>query len=397
MMFIFADPKEWWLELSPAMQTEAVRQSQPCRTTASRQRAYLNALCLQAVLEWMRADVPEATPWLAPVLPAVWEVVNGTVIMLGAMRLVLMPTEAIDASELEVPQEWVDSPSWAGDYYLAVQVNPEHSWMRVWGYTTHQELKSIGHYDPIDRTYALEAEQLTPDLNAFWATYQLCGAEQTRMAIAPLPELSDTQVGNLIERLGDPAIVFPRLAVPFSLWGALLARSDWLQALYLQRCGIEQVRPVVVRLSDWLQGQFAAVWQAVDTVLLPTQAVTAWRSDESGLEYVPEYVLNRVKVLALSATVDATEDEGAIALLVGMTPINSTHMNLRLHVCPVGENATFLQAIQVRLLDGAGTEVGQASATMTETIQFQFSGQVGEQFSVEVTLGDRTLTELFEI
>ena len=34
----------------------------------------------------------------------------------------LIPSEAIDDSELEVPQEWVDIPSWAADYYLAVQI-----------------------------------------------------------------------------------------------------------------------------------------------------------------------------------------------------------------------------------------------------------------------------------
>ncbi len=399
MMFNFADPQEWWLELSPAAQIEAVRQSQLCSTPASRHRAYLNSLCLNAVLEWIRADVPEVSPWVTSGLPAIWETVNGTAIMLGAVRLVLIPTEAIDDSELEVPQEWVDSSSWAGDYYLAVQVN-SNGWVRVWGYTTHQELKSLGNYDPSDRTYSLAADQLTQDLNAFWATYQLCGAAQTRMEIASLPELSSTQADALIQRLGDPAIVFPRLAVPFSLWGALLAQDDWRQALYSRRCGVEPARSPMVKLGDWIQGQFAAAWQAVDTVILPTQVATAWRSAESGSAFgstvsqriAPEYEINRVKVLELDES-----GEGPIALLVGMTPINATQMNLGLQVCPVGEDATFLQPIQVRLLDGDGAEVGQANAAITETIEFQFSGHVGEQFRVEVTMGDRTVTEPFEI
>lgn len=393
MMFNFADPQEWWLELSPAAQTEAVRQSQLCSTPASRHRAYLNTLCLNAVLEWIRADVPEVSPWVTSGLSAIWEVVNGTAIMLGAVRLVLIPTEAIDDSELEVPQEWVDSSSWAGDYYLAVQVKPESGWVRVWGYTTHEELKSVGTYDPSDRTYSLAAEQLTQDLNAFWATYRFCGAAQTRLAIAPLPELSSTQAEALIQRLGDPAIVFPRLAVPFSLWGALLSQDGWRQALYSRRCGVEPTRSPMVKLGDWIQGQFAAAWQAVDTVLLPTQVATAWRSAESGSAIAPEYAINRVKVLDLGAN----PGEGAIALLVGMTPIDATQMNLGLQVCPVGEDATFLQPIQVRLLDGEGAEVGQANAAITETIEFQFSGHIGEQFRVEVTMGDRRLTEPFEI
>jgi hypothetical protein len=394
-MIMFADPKEWWLELAPTAQEEAVRQSQPCSTPASRQRAYLNALCLDAILGWLREEVPEASPWLSPaLLPTVWEVVNGTAIQLGAVRLVLLPTEAIDASELEVPQEWVDSPAWMGDYYLAVQVKPESNWVRVWGYTTHQEMKAIGRYDPIDRTYALEAEQLTQDLNAFWATYQFCGAAQTRMAIAPLPALSFNQAEPLIQRLAEPAITFPRLEVPFSLWGALLARDAWRQALYQQRCGIAP-RPTV-KLHDWLEGQFTAAWQAIDAVLLPAQLATAWRSAEGGSAIAPEYRISRVKVLRLSTTANES-NSGDVALLVGMTPTNDTQINLGLHIYPVGETATFLQEIQVRLLDANATEVGQASATVTETIQFQFSGQLGERFGVEVTMGDRTVTEQFEI
>ncbi|NJP08626.1 MAG: DUF1822 family protein [Leptolyngbyaceae cyanobacterium RU_5_1] len=394
-MIMFADPKEWWLELSPTAQADAVQQSQRCSTPNGCQTAYLNALCLNGVLDWLRADVPDATSWLAlDMLPAIWDVVNGTAVTLGAVRLVLIPTEVIDDSELEVPQEWVDSPSWAGDYYLAVQVEPESGWVRIWGYTTHQELKSLGQYDPLDRTYSLSSEQLTQDLNAFWATYQFCGADQTRLAIAPLPELSASQAETLIQRLGDSALVFPRLEVPFSLWGALLARSQWRQALYAQRCGVDQARSPLVRLSDWLQGQFASTWQAVDAVLLPAQVATAWRSGGSAAEAIaPEYAINRVKVLELGED----SGEGAIALLIGMTPISDRQVNLGLHVCPLGESATFLAAIQVRLLDGSGTEVGQASATVTETIQFQFRGQVREKFGVEVTISGKTLTECFEI
>lgn len=388
MMLMFADPKEWWLELSPSAQAEAVRQSRQGSTPLSRQRLYLNAVCLQQVLAWLQADVPEAKSWLTPAAcVAVWDVVTGMAVMVGDRRLILLPTEAIDDSELEVPQEWVDSPSWAGDYYLAVQVSPESGWIRVWGFTTHQELTAIGHYDADDRTYSVAAHQLTRDLNAFWATYQFCGTEQTRTAIAPLPELAPNQAESLIQRLGDPAIGFPRLAVPFGLWAALLAREDWRKALHDRRCGR---RPV--KLGDWLQGQFTAAWQAMDAMLSPPQV--AWRSGESAVdESLPDYAMKRVKVL----TVDPSSGAGDIALLVGMTPIGNKQINIGLHISPVGTNAIFLQDVQVRLLDEAGAEVGQARATATETIQFQFSGDVGEQFGVEVKMGHQTLVEWFEI
>ncbi len=407
-MIQFADPKEWWLELSPQAQATAAAQSLPLSTPANRRRAYLNALGLNAVLAWIREEVPDARSLPAMQLPTVWEVVNGTVIQLGAMRLVLIPTENIDNTELEVPQEWVDHPNWAGDYFLAVQVKPESGWVRIWGYTTHQDLKSIGHYDATDRTYSLDADRLTQDLNAFWLTTQFCATEQTQTAIAPLPALPDIQAEQLIQRLSNPAIVFPRLAIPFSLWAALLSRDQWLQALYERRCGLESRQQLVnivniVKLSDWLQGQFQSAWEAVNNILLPTQLATAWRSTSSNVndrvEQNAAYLINRVKVLDMGQP-SPTGNPTRAALLIGMTPMNDTLMNLGLHICPLsesGESVTALQDIQVRLLDGEGTEVGQASAAMTETIQFQFSGHIGEFFSVAITIDDRTLTEAFEI
>jgi Protein of unknown function (DUF1822) len=401
-MIQFADPKEWWLELSPQTQTTAATQSQPLSTPANRRRAYLNALGLNAVLAWIREEGSDARSLPPMQLPTVWEVVNGTVIQLGTMRIVLIPTENIDNTELEVPQEWMDNPNWAGDYFLAVQVKPESGWVRIWGYATHQDLKSIGHYDATDRTYTLDAEHLTQDLNAFWLTTQFCATEQTQTAIAPLPELSDIHAEQLIQRLGNPAIVFPRLTIPFSLWAALLSRQEWLQVLYERRCGLESRPEIVniVKLSTWLQGQFQTAWQAVDTILLPTQLATAWRSTTRNLDDRAEqdaaYLINRVKVLDMGER-SPSGNPTRTALLIGMNPINDTQMNLGLYICPLGESVTALQDIQVRLLDGDGTEVGQASAAMTETIQFQFSGQVGEFFSVVITIDDRTLTEAFEI
>ncbi len=401
-MIQFADPKEWWLELSPQTQAIAAAQSQPLSTPANRRRAYLNALGLNAVLTWIREEATDARSLPPMQLPTVWEMVNGTVIQLGTIRLVLIPTENIDNAALEVPQEWVDHPDWAGDYFLAVQVKPESGWVRIWGYTTHQDLKSIGHYDATDRTYNLDAEHLTQDLNAFWLTTQFCATEQTQLAIAPLPELPTIQAEQLIQRLGDPTIVFPRLAIPFSLWAALLSRDEWLQALYERRCGLESRRVGIniVKLSEWLQGQFQSAWQAVDTILLPTQLATAWRSTTRNLDDLTEddaeYLITRVKVLDVGQPSPSGNPTRA-ALLIGMTPIDETQMSLGLHIYPLGEPVTALQDIQVRLLDGDGTEVGQASAAMTETIQFQFSGHIGESFSVAITIDDRTLTEAFEI
>ena len=70
-------------------------------------------------MNWIQTEYAlQATVWeSSPNTPAFWEFVNGTAILLNERRVVLIPSEAIDNRELEVPQEWVDIPSWVADFY----------------------------------------------------------------------------------------------------------------------------------------------------------------------------------------------------------------------------------------------------------------------------------------
>ncbi|MEO0684804.1 MAG: DUF1822 family protein, partial [Cyanobacteria bacterium J06649_11] len=174
MTCIFADPKEWLLEITPTNQSQSWDKSQMYSTVTSRWCAYINQICLHAFLNWIETEyAEEGKVWQSSAdVPAFWEFVNGTAILLNGKKVVLIPTEAIDDGELEVPQEWVDIPSWSADFYLGVQVQPDGEYVRFWGYTTHQELKNPAYYDPIDRTYCIDAKHLTKDLNAFWMAYQ---------------------------------------------------------------------------------------------------------------------------------------------------------------------------------------------------------------------------------
>ena len=262
------DPNHLYLEIPQTFQTI----DQTYSTAGGRQRASINQLCLDAFLPWLREELaPRARVYPNTMaLPSFWEVVNGTAIAFDNTRLVLVPTLSIDLDELRVPQEWVDIPDWVADYYIAVQVNPDDGWMRIFGYTTYQHLKTMGVYDAGDRTYSLEVEDLIPDLNVLWIARQYSqdtvetrrqspqrgeppqGAGSNFASLhkaSPLPSLPKTQAHNLLERLGNPTVVFPRLAVPFQLWGALLTHSGWRQQLYERRQGL----PEQWSIQQWLQ------------------------------------------------------------------------------------------------------------------------------------------------
>lgn len=143
-VFFDIDPNQLYLELSNERLEEIWQQSKPFSSPSRYWQAYLHQICLDVFLPWLQeAQSLDARVWPGKAsLPFIWEIVNGVAINFAGGRLVLLPTDTIDLSELQVPQEWVDLPSWAADYYLAVHVNPDDGYLRVFGYTTHRHLKT---------------------------------------------------------------------------------------------------------------------------------------------------------------------------------------------------------------------------------------------------------------
>jgi hypothetical protein len=238
--------KHLWLEIPEPTIAKSWQQTQTFGSPSTRWQAYLNQLVVLTLLPWLREENDTAKVSSKNA----WELVNGTAIETDEFRLVLVPTMAMDLDELRVPQEWLDIPSWAADYYLAVEVNPDEAYIRVYGYTTHLKLKNEGIYDPLDRTYSLPAENTTADLNVLWLSRQLCPAEILKSSIAALPAPAVTQANNLVDRLGNPSLVLPRLEVPFTTWGALLENDSWRSALIDRRQGRQSKQWSV---ADWLE------------------------------------------------------------------------------------------------------------------------------------------------
>ncbi|MFM7426447.1 MAG: DUF1822 family protein [Elainella sp.] len=392
-MFAFADPTELWLEIAP--EAAAAPGADLWRPVAYSHpwSAYLNQLCLDSLLAWIQAEQsPEAT---AQTDRTIWEFVTGSAIGLGAKRLVLVPSEAIDQAELAVPQEWVDLPDWAGDYYLAVQVSLEpEAWIRVWGYASHQELKA-GRYDPEDRTYCLDGHQLTQDWSALWVTLRFCPEAQTRAVLAPLPDLPAAQTESLLQRLS--AVANPRLAIPFQLWGALIQQPRLRQQLYRQRVdsvpGMAQP-PLRQNLSQWLDGvgqisqQLTAGWQQLEALLSPAELGWNLRSAAAseGVRQAKQLELAGQR-LALVIQV-SREPDGRLAIGVQVHPTGEQPLPAGLLLKLLGdeeaEQAEVLQAVQ------AGAQESYIQLR-------RFRCGEGTAFQVELELEGQQVTEPFEV
>ncbi|MBW4605025.1 MAG: DUF1822 family protein [Calothrix sp. FI2-JRJ7] len=270
-------PEKLCLEIPPSSQ---IRELPSFSTPGTLWQARLNQMCLDAFLAWLREEQVENAIWTSQAaLPSFWELINGTAIMCETIRIVLIPTAAIELEELRVPQEWVDIPSWVADYYIAAQV-VNGACVTITGYTTHRQLKTKGVYDAANRTYCLDEDDLIQDINVLWIARELCPEEILRESVASLPKLSLVQVNNLIERLGNSAVVFPRIAVPFQLWGALIEHGGWRQGLYERRQGWEEQWSI----QQWLQTGVSNLAQQLGWEITPTlRGVRSREPDKSSI------------------------------------------------------------------------------------------------------------------
>lgn len=247
------------LELSPQQQEQAWQQSQAFATPSSRWRAYLHGLALAALLPWLGEEglAVRANP---QAMNYQWELFDGIPLQVGTERrsLVLLPAEQLDLDDWTIPQEWIDSPALLADYLVAVQVDPDGLAVRLVGFSTQARVKAQARLDCGDRTYSLPQSSWIADLALLAPAMTLVPTEAPcgdRHSIAELLPLSVEAADGLIERLGNPARLQPRLEVPFERWAALVAHGGWQQRLAEQRRGQPRQRSI----ADWLRAGLSSL------------------------------------------------------------------------------------------------------------------------------------------
>ncbi|NJR52563.1 MAG: DUF1822 family protein [Leptolyngbyaceae cyanobacterium CSU_1_3] len=368
------------LEISPEVQRQAWQVARTGTSAIATWQTYLNQVCLNTFLPWLRLNyAPGANAETNTALLSGWDIVNGTAITLNNQRLILIPNQTIDTSELLIPQEWVDLPGWAGDYYLAAQVNSDESWIRIWGYTTHEQIKAIADCDADDRTYHVDAQDLILDLGVLWVVRQLYSGEVTQAAIAPLPTISAAQADNLLHRLASLDVLQPRLELPFQLWGALLERENWQQRLYQLRHAPQASQ--VVNLGQWLQNVFEEGWQSLESVLTGEELAFNFRQ----VTDLTETVARRVKLINLP-------DQSAL-LLVALEPETDGRIGVRSQLRPLDRTLHLPSNLRLSLLSSTGEIIQSVEARSQDNlIQLRrFRSALGTRFRLQIELDDTLL------
>lgn len=391
-------PDELYCTFSWEMQTEAWQQSRRHSHPSARDRAYVGHLCLNGFIGWLAerfdSDRKSIKPYLKN-LEGLWEFIDGIPILWGNTRLLLIPHQTIELTELVVPQEWVDIPELVADYYLAVQVNldneEEDCWMRVCGFASHGEMKQKGEYRRSDRSYLLSSEAWHQDLTLLWET----GGISPPKNIANLPPMSYTTVKAALSELSPKAFRSSRLRLqlPFTQWGRLMANETWREELYQQRM---QPPP----LTQWFETQASAVvselkamgWQLYGEVFGGSQFAGAFRRRGIGEPKAEVSCVKRIEIEdeAIALIINLMQDaEGSIAILPQLRPFNASD-----------RTACLSAGIALALLDATGQILTQVeSEPKTNLLQFTqpFSNSPGTQFQIRISKGNSSQTVWFSI
>ncbi len=240
------------LSIPKEYQTEIWDKLQGYSYPTAKWTAYLNRLTLEFIIPYFKQTY-DCEIALAPIPrnpDSVWEYVTGFALTIDGNRVIVIPDET-DSDEFEIPFEWVDIPSWAGEYYLAVQIRPDNGWLRVFGFTTHQQIKQKAEYDSVMKTYTLSQEQIIDDMEVLLTSLAI--ASNQKVAVPALTVIATPQQNQYLNTLKQPKLYSPRLELSAEHWATVVSDDDLRERLWQMRI-IESSRSqkIVQQKTTWL-------------------------------------------------------------------------------------------------------------------------------------------------
>jgi Protein of unknown function (DUF1822) len=384
-------PEHIWIEITDQDLSNAELQSQKYSNQTSKKYAYINSLVRNSVIKWLRENLDLENQQITVNIPETWEFVNGSSVQINppktplkresAKRLILIPSDVIDLEELVIPQEWVDISTWAGDYYLPVQIELEEKYLHIWGYVSREKLKAKAEYDQIYRNYHIDADHLIDEMDLLWMAAEIC---QEKGAVKSLSGLSVEEGEKLINQLSKNARYSPRLDVEFEQWEKLLHDESLLKRLYQQRVEPETQRvKEPINLMKWLEDQFDQAaelgWLLLSDVQPQWSGVLSTKVERAKLINLQVKPQPQSVILILEVT---AENDGKYGLSIQINPSKTKFL-------PVNLNLAFCLT--------SGEKLQSITSTKSDNCMKldKFLCDRGDEFRIEVSLEGVTVIENF--
>lgn len=286
-------PDHVWIDISDIGEFEAKLSEQQLEDgDYYLSRVDLNQLCMVVIKKWLSEFFDLELRSIFPCtfggkenLEYISKLVNGFALQVGKTRLVFIPSQSLDMDEVEIPQEWVDLPNWAADYYLPIQVDVEGGYLHLWSFISHRDLKGKARFDRVFRNYQISRSDAIENLDVLFAACELQSQGEltpARAKIDFLPKLTPADSGKLIEKLQQYRSSFsPRLEFPFEQLGAILNDRQYLQTYLFPKQKTESESSTIeTNLESWIKNIFGDGWKLLVNYINPPEAVPALNSQK---------------------------------------------------------------------------------------------------------------------
>jgi hypothetical protein len=281
-------------------------------------------------------------------------------------------------------------------YLNTLAVYAVHEYLQEQGIAT--DLAMGDSWDPVMQTCLDVADLVMPDGGRLECRPVLPDAK----VLSIPPETWENRIGYVAVELDGELEEATLLGFVSNVAGEEVPIDELLSLeelpAYLERVKGSRLGREPTHLSQWLQHQVEATWQILEKLVPPPVELAfsfrnASRLGSEGSEAANEGV-TRGKTLDLALQ----QGEDHAVLLVNLQPAEAPEMDISIRLCAVKDQGYLPVDLQMRVLSDRGETMMQAKTEETsECLEFQFSGELGERFSLQVELGEVRLTEEFVI
>ncbi len=299
---------------------------------------------------------------------------------------------------------------------------------KIWKLTQNRQIEGYVTEIGLDKIYSLCTEMANSDVacrivTSIQAIVSRCSLNRSLMEQARLSKLEDFEsaveliCAKDMELDGVVTLSVPNFAgADFRVWMA----NELLEALKEKQNGKgvleknvlrdelvnSQLQPLEdlsknlndprkpqrlpVNLSQWFENVIEAGWQTIEELFGKPEVSLGFRNTNL-------VRLRRAKLLQLGMQLPSC----SAALVLDLTQEADRKVRIRVQVRSFGDNIFLPEGLKLMILDDAGETFLDASAgsaaRLIETEQFQFVDQLEGQFTVQVVLGENSVTEDFVI
>ena len=210
------------------------------------------------------------------------------------------------------------------------------------------------------------------------------------IAVSLTPSLQSATILGFIPEFTDNKVLLSQLR-------SITELPDYLEQWKNNQEITKLVDSPLTKLRQWLEGVVEAGWQTLDEIFPPCPSLGFRNSQQFRHRNInsPESLdegISRVKLLDLASS-EATK---TIALILSIKE-QAKDLDISVKVCPTNTNNYLPKGLEIFILDQQQQTVMHAQANNTRNIEFRFSGESGEYFSIKACLNQNAQIETFAI